>query len=205
DKKEIKEIIIEIKKVLTESEYYERVKGQSGNIHYPYISWVSDHKVKKDFIASERAGYRKKGEEILSNFCEKLRKNEKIDLPKNISLNTSKYAGFGFKNDGKAEKVKNIELLRKKGSENLESELMELVGLPLIYTGTTKDNVSSINIIGLVYDKKENLQTIYPEYGDKIIKVKNAINSLGTGKKSINKISPSIKLLKISILGKKVK
>ncbi|CAI2192116.1 18375_t:CDS:2, partial [Funneliformis geosporum] len=258
DKKEIKEIIIEIKKVLTESEYYERVKGQSGNIHYPYISWVSDHKVKKDFIASERAGYRKKGEEILPNLCEKFKKNEKIDLPKNISLSklvekigleklnfeygekynflivrdkkkkdnytiwdTSKYAGFGFKNDSKAEKVKNIELLRKKKNENLESELMGLVGLPLIYTGTTDDNVSSINIVGLIYDKKENLQTIFPEHSDKIIKISNAINrrekeiknklvryslnQLGTERKSINKISPSIKSLKISILGKKVK
>jgi hypothetical protein len=98
---------------------------------------------------------------------------------------------------------------------------MELVGLPLIYTGTTNDNVSSINIVGLIYDKKENIQNIYPEYGDKIIKISNAINrreketknklvryslnQLGTEKKSINKISPSIKLLKINILGKKVK
>src|SRR5437764_1759524 len=98
---------------------------------------------------------------------------------------------------------------------------MNLVGLPLFYTGTTKGNVSSINIVGIVYDKKENLQTIYPEHGDKIIKISNTINrrkketknklvryslnQLGTEKKSINKISPSIKLLKISILGKRVK
>jgi hypothetical protein len=90
-------------------------------------------------------------------------------------------------------------------SEGLENELMKLVGLPLVYTGTTKDNVSSIDIVGLVYDKKENLQTIYPEHGDKIIKVRNIINHLGTGKKSIRKISPSIKLLKIDILGRRKK
>ena len=82
---------------------------------------------------------------------------------------------------------------------------MKLVGLPLIYTGTTGDNVSSINIVGLVYDNKENLQIIYPEHGDKIIKVKNTINSLRTGKKSIKKICPSIKLLKINILGEREK
>ena len=62
-------------------------------------------------------------------------------------------------------------------SEKLKSELMKLVGLPLIYTGTSSGGrVSSINIVGLVYDKKENLQTIYPEHGEKIIKVSNAIN-----------------------------
>jgi len=98
---------------------------------------------------------------------------------------------------------------------------MKLIGLPLIYTGTTESNISSIKIVGLVYDSKENLQTIYPEQGDKIIKVSNAVNrqekenknkliryslnQLGTGKKTINKISPSIKPLKIDILGKKVK
>ncbi|MCE8158959.1 MAG: type II CRISPR RNA-guided endonuclease Cas9 [Candidatus Moeniiplasma glomeromycotorum] len=271
EKKEIKEVIIEVKKVLTEDEYQERIRNdledQRGNIHYPYISYVSDHKVKKEIIASERAGYRKKGEEILPDICEKLRKNEKIDLPKNISLSklvekvgleklnseygekynflvvkdkqkennytiwdTSKYAGFGVRKKGKSERIKNIELLSKKRerdrkwliknyewllrpyesftfnySENLESELMKLVGLPLVYTGTTKDNVSSIDIVGLVYDKKENLQTIYPEHSDKIINVKNTINSLGTGSKSIKKISPSIKLLKISVLGKREK
>ncbi|CAG8842737.1 35307_t:CDS:2, partial [Racocetra persica] len=102
----------------------------------------------------------------------------------------------------KTEKIKNIVLLRKK-ENHLENELKVLSGLPLLYTGTTLDNVSSIKIVGLVYDNKENLQTIYPEHGDKIIKVKNVINSLGTEKKAIKKISLSIKLLKIDILGKK--
>jgi hypothetical protein len=46
----------------------------------------SDHKIKEEFIASEQAGYRKRGEEILPDLCEKLSKNEKLDLPKNISL-----------------------------------------------------------------------------------------------------------------------
>ncbi|MCE8162801.1 MAG: type II CRISPR RNA-guided endonuclease Cas9 [Candidatus Moeniiplasma glomeromycotorum] len=266
EQKGIKEVIIEVKRVLTESEYYERVKGQKGNIHYPYISWNVDQKVKEEFIASEQVGYRKRGEKILPDLCEKLRNKEKLDLSKNISLSelitkigleklnseygekynflvvkdkenncsvwdTSKYAGFGVRrNNNKAEKIKNIVLLHKKKnsdrnwltenykwllrpyetftfnySESLENELMKLVGLPLIYTGTTVDRVLSINIVGLVYDKKENLQNIYPEHGDKIIKVKNNINFLGTKTKSIKMISPSIKLLKIDILGKREK
>jgi len=107
-------------------------------------------------------------------------------------------------------------------SEDLENELMKLVGLPLIYTGTSSNNrISSINIVGLVYDKKENFQIIYPEYGDKVIKISNTVNwrgekenkkkfryslnQLGTKEKSINKISPSIKSLKIDILGRKIK
>jgi len=75
--------------------------------------------------------------------------------------------------------------------------------------------------VGLVYDEKDNLRTTYLEHGEKIIKVSNAINrrkkedknkliryslnQLGTKEKSIKKISPSIKPLKIDILGKKVK
>ncbi|CAG8836440.1 1512_t:CDS:2, partial [Racocetra persica] len=115
---------------------------------------------------------------------------------------TSKYdAGFGVKKDGKAERIKNIELLRKK---KMDGELAKLIGLPLLYTGTTGDNVSSINIVGLIYDKKENSQTIYlSEHGDRIIKISNAINNsneLGSGKKSVNKIGSSLKLLKINIL-----
>ncbi|CAG8464554.1 32567_t:CDS:10 [Gigaspora margarita] len=195
EEKEIKEVIIKVEKVLSESEYYERVKDGR------------DQKVKKDFVASEQAGYRKRGEKILPELCEKLRNKEKLDLPKNISLSelvkkmdTSKYAGFGVGKEDKTKKVKNIVLLSKKESDNLENELKGLIGLPLFYTGTTLDNVSSINIVGLVYDNKENLQTIYPEHGDKIIKVKNIVNSLGTGSKSIKKISPLIKLLKIDIL-----
>jgi CRISPR-associated endonuclease Csn1 len=275
ENKEVKKIVIEVKSVLTESEYYEKVKGMKGNIHYPYISYVSDQKVKKETIASEQAGRSKRGIKMLSDICEKLA------LPRNISLSklvakigleklnseygkeynfmvtkkeennytiwdSSKYAGLGIKNDGGAERIKNIDLFRKKEkgvrnwltenykslvrpyevftfnySKDLESELVKLVGLPLIYTGTTGDRISSINIVGLVYDKKENLQNIYPEHGDKIIKVSNAINrqqkenkdesirysvnQLGTKEKTIKKISSSIKLLKIDILGKKMK
>ncbi|CAG8783192.1 35906_t:CDS:1, partial [Racocetra persica] len=142
---------------------------------------------------------------------------------------TSKYdAGFGVKKDGKAERIKNIQLLYKKrsgdkkwltknyrlsvrprevftfeNSEKVDGELTKLIGLPLIYTGTTNNNVSSINTVGLVYDKKENSQTIYPEHGNKIIKISNAINNineLGAGAKSINKVGASLKLLKINIL-----
>ncbi|MCE8163310.1 MAG: type II CRISPR RNA-guided endonuclease Cas9 [Candidatus Moeniiplasma glomeromycotorum] len=281
--KKIKQVIIEVKKVLTESEYYERVKDQRANIIYPYISYASEHKIKKEFIASEQAGYRKKGEKILPDICEKLRKNEKIDLLKNTSLSklvgkislerlnseygekykflivrdkqkknnytiwdTSKYAGFGLGIDGRVEKIKNIELFRKKRSgdrnwltenynqvikpydiftfnysEDLESELVKLVGLPLMFTGTASGNrFLSINIVGLVYDKEENLQT--NKYEDKIVKISNAINrqekesknksiryslnQLGTKEKTItDKISLSIKLLKIDILGKREK
>ncbi|CAG8463976.1 1069_t:CDS:2 [Ambispora leptoticha] len=180
EKKEIKEVIVEVKKVLTESEYYERVKDQRGNIHYPYVSYTLDHKVKKEFIASEQSGYRAAtGKLILPDVCEKLRKDEKIDLSKNISLSKLVekvgLAKLNHENDDKSAKLKNIELLRKKG-KNLDSELVNLVGLPLIYTGTESASVSSINIVGIVYDNKENLQTIYPEQGDKIIKVSNAVN-----------------------------
>ncbi|RIA89949.1 hypothetical protein C1645_824013 [Glomus cerebriforme] len=193
----------------------------------------------KQFVSlgQEITGYRKRGEEILPDFCEKLRKNEKLELSKNISLSklvekigleelnleygekynflvvrdkkkknnytiwdTSKYAGFGWL-------LRPYEAFTFSYSEELENELMNLVGLPLIYTGTTNNNVSSIEIVGLVKKKesKETLQTIYPEHGDRIIKVKNIVNSLGTKEKSIKKISPSIKLLKIDILGKRKK
>ncbi|RIA78751.1 hypothetical protein C1645_842428, partial [Glomus cerebriforme] len=215
------------------------LEDERGNLHYPYISYAPDHKAKEQLIASEQAGYRAAtGKLILPDICEKLKNKEKIDLPENISLNTSKYAGFGVENDNEAKKIKNIELLQNKkklenykffirpydiftlaSSENLENELSKLFGLPLFYTGTTGDRVSSINIVGLVYDKKENLQTKYSEQGDKIIKISNAINwrgekgnksrysfnQLGTKEKSINKISPSIRLLKINILGKREK
>ncbi|CAG8789151.1 14856_t:CDS:2, partial [Cetraspora pellucida] len=113
---------------------------------------------------------------------------------------TSKYdAGFGVKkSNDKSEKIKNIELLRKK---KMDGELAKLIGLPLIYTGTTGDNVKYIDIVGLVEKKnsKENPQTIYPEHGGKI-KINNTINSLGTKTKSINKVGSSLKLLKINIL-----
>ncbi|CAG8622768.1 12714_t:CDS:10 [Cetraspora pellucida] len=239
--KEVKEIIIAVEKVLTEEEYAERVKGMQGNIHYPYISYAVDRKVKKETVASEQADRSKRGIVMFVDICEKLQSKEKLDLPKKIGLSnlvkkiglgklnseygekynfvivkkgednytiwdTSKYdAGFGVKKDGKAERIKNIELLRKK---KMDGELAKLIGLPLIYTGTTGDNVSSINIVGLIYDKKENPQTIYPEHGDRIIKISNAINNsneLGSGKKSVNKIGSSLKPLKINILGKKEK
>ncbi|CAG8763963.1 12660_t:CDS:2, partial [Racocetra persica] len=54
--KEVKEIVIAVEKVLTEEEYAERVKGMQGNIHYPYISYAVDRKVKKETVASEQAG-----------------------------------------------------------------------------------------------------------------------------------------------------
>src|SRR5436305_10381528 len=90
---------------------------------------------------------------------------------------------------------------------DLDSELKKLINLPLIYTGTTGTSVTSIEIVGLVRKKisKENLQHEYPDHGNEIIKVKNIVNSLGTRKKLINKIAPSLKLLKIDILGKKKK
>jgi len=289
-KKQIKEIVVEVKGVLTEDKYHQRIqesledRDKKGDIHYPYVSYATDQKAKKKIIASERAGYRKQGEKILPDICEKLRKKEKVDLSENISLSklveqvgleklnseyggkynflivrdkfkennytawdTSKYAGFGVRNDGKSEKIKNIVLFGKKKisdrnwltknyqqllrpyeiftfdySENLESELNELIGLPLMYQGTSSSNrVSSINIVGLVYDEKENLQTRFPEHDDEIVKISNAINwqgqkenkkklryslkQLGTKEKSFQKISLSIKLLKISILGKKIK
>jgi hypothetical protein len=270
------EIIIEVKGVLNEKEYNERIrsslgdKEKEGKIHYPYISYVSDHKIKKDFIASERVGYRKKGEKILLDICEKLRNKEKLDLPKNISLSklvekieleklnseygkkynfivvkkgennytvwdTSKYdAGFGIRNDDRTERIKNIDLLMKNKNgdrkwliknykqvirpydiftlnypENSKSKLVRLNDVPLIYTGTsggagTKYYSIDVNVVGLVRVNKENLQIIYPEHSDKIIRVKNKVNSLG-GKISIEKVSSSIKLLKIDILGRRKK
>jgi CRISPR-associated endonuclease Csn1 len=275
--KKIKEIIIEVKGVLSEEEYNERIrsnledrKDKKGNIHYPYISYASDHKVKEDFIASEQAGKRanvSKDKSSLLDYIVKCLKNE--NLQKRISLSdivekigmeklnseygekynflvvgdkknytvwdTSKYdAGFGIRNDNKTERIKNIDLLikKKKGNrkwliknykqvirpydvftlnypENSKIELVRLNDIPLIYTGTsgpTGTNYYSINInvVGLVKDNKENLQIIYPEHGDKIIRVKNKINSLG-GEISIEKVSSSIKLLKIDILGKRKK
>lgn len=274
--RKIMEIIIEVKGVLNEKEYNERIrsslgdKEKEGKIHYPYISYVSDHKIKKDFIASERVGYRKKGEKILLDICEKLRNKEKLDLPKNISLSklvekieleklnseygkkynfivvkkgennytvwdTSKYdAGFGIRNDDRTERIKNIDLLMKNKNgdrkwliknykqvirpydiftlnypENSKSKLVRLNDVPLIYTGTsggagTKYYSIDVNVVGLVRVNKENLQIIYPEHSDKIIRVKNKVNSLG-GKISIEKVSSSIKLLKIDILGRRKK
>ena len=141
---------------------------------------------------------------------------------KNYTIwDTSMYAGFEINDNNKSKRVKNIELIQKKisiencrwfvrpkdiftliDSESLENSLKELINLPLFYTGTEGENVSSINIAGLIKDNKENLE-IKSLRDDTVVKIKNKINSLGTGKKSIKKISLSLKLLKINILGKK--
>jgi len=127
--KKIKEIIIEVEGVLNEKEYSERIrsnledgKDKKGNVHYPYISYVSDHKIKEDFIASEQAGYRKQGEKILTDLCEKLKKNEKIDLPKNILLS---------------------KLVEKIGLEKINSEYGEKYNF-LIVRDKQKENIYSI-------------------------------------------------------------
>ncbi|CAG8838394.1 4507_t:CDS:2, partial [Racocetra persica] len=173
----IEEVVIAVKKVLTEDEYKEKVKGMQGNIDYPYVSYAVDRKVKKEIFASEQPGYRAAtGKLIFPDICKKLKENGEIDLVENISLSelvktigleklnseygekynfvivkkgennytiwdTSKYdAGFGVKkSNDKSEKIKNIELLRKK---KMDGELAKLIGPPLIYTGTTGDNVN---------------------------------------------------------------
>lgn len=91
ENKKVQEIIIKVKEVLTEDEYYKRIEenleDKRGNIHYPYISYTSDHKVKKSLFASEQPGYdASTGKLILSAVYEKLSKEANIDLPRKISL-----------------------------------------------------------------------------------------------------------------------
>lgn len=91
ENKKVEKIIIEVKGVLTEEEYHKRIEenleDKRGNIHYPYISYTSDHKVKKSFFASEQPGYyASTGKLILSTIREKLSKEGNIDLPRKISL-----------------------------------------------------------------------------------------------------------------------
>ncbi|CAI2165529.1 2669_t:CDS:2 [Funneliformis geosporum] len=88
-----KEIIIEIevREVLAEDKYHERIESdledKRGNIHYPYISYTPDHKTKRNFFASEQPGnYAATGKLILPNLYEKLKKEGKMDLPKKNSL-----------------------------------------------------------------------------------------------------------------------